>query len=393
MPGEHIVIAEDDEGSRLLLSAFLEQGGYDVRVASNGLQALQLVRERLPNMVITDVNMPEMNGLELIRRLRSHHKMARIPVIMLSALTAPPQVLAGYAEGADDYVGKPVDLTVLGAKISALLTRSAGERAPEGAGKVVLVLHSKGGVGATTLLVNLACLLEPLSVTGVCLLDLKMGFGDVSRMLGVRNRLTLADLALQPVETVDDALFTKFVSEFTPGVHMVAGTERPEHAELVNVPAVQMAISRLQERYQYVLVDAPAAYDERAMAALDVADLICVVTSATSLALRSTADLLKLLRRLDIHRGKEVLIVNHNRLDEGKTDPAEVLGERVDLSVAYTPEFIHAVDSAKPLAATDPESEALVTLGEFAAGLADRIARSARASRAPAHRSAEPVKD
>jgi len=180
MAGEHIVIAEDDEGSRLLLSAFLEQGGYEVRVASNGLQALQLVRERLPNMVITDVNMPEMNGLELIRRLRSHHKMARIPVIMLSALTAPPQVLAGYAEGADDYVGKPVDLTVLGAKISALLARSSGERTPEGAGKVVLVQHAKGGVGATTLLVNLACLLEPLSVTGVGILDLKMGFGDVS---------------------------------------------------------------------------------------------------------------------------------------------------------------------------------------------------------------------
>jgi len=388
MAGETIVIAEDDEGSRLLLSAFLEQNGYDVRVASNGLQALQLVREKLPNMVITDVNMPEMNGLELIRRLRSHHKMARIPVIMLSALTAPPQVLAGYAEGADDYVGKPVDLTVLGAKISALLARSAGERTPEGAGKVVLVQHAKGGVGATTLLVNLACLLEPLSVTGVCLLDLKMGFGDVSRMLGVRNRLTLADLALQPVETVDDALFGKFVTQFTPGVHMVAGTDRPEHAELVNVPAVQMAISRLQERYQYVLVDAPAAYDERAMAALDVADLVCIVTGGTSVALRSTADLLKLLRRLDIHRAKEVLIVNHHRPDEVSVDAAEVLGERVDLSVPYTPEFVQADDSAKPLAATDPESEALVTLGEFAAGLADRIARSSgRAGKAPAPRS------
>src|SRR5437879_5485015 len=156
MPGEHIVIAEDDEGSRLLLSAFLEQGGYDVRVASNGLQALQLVRERLPNMVITDVNMPEMNGLELIRRLRSHHKMARIPVIMLSALTAPPQVLAGYAEGADDYVGKPVDLTVLGAKISALLARSSGERTPAGAGRVALLQPPRRDVDVTPSLLSLA---------------------------------------------------------------------------------------------------------------------------------------------------------------------------------------------------------------------------------------------
>jgi MinD-like ATPase involved in chromosome partitioning or flagellar assembly len=214
-------------------------------------------------------------------------------------------------------------------------------------------------------------------------------------MLGVHNRLTLADLALQPVETVDDSLFSKFVTEFTAGIHVVAGTERPEHAELVNVPAVQMAISRLQERYQYVLVDAPAAYDERAMAALDVADLVCVVTAATNLSLQSTADLLKLLRRLDVHRARQVLILNHTRPDLPEVDAAEVLGERLDLKVAYTPAFIASGDDAKPLAATDPESEALETLGEFAAGLADRIARASARSgrRQTGQRSGPPAKD
>ena len=85
MAGEHIVIAEDDEGSRLLLSAFLEQGGYEVRVASNGLQALQLVRERLPNMVITDVNMPDVNGLEVAEAALKVPQPARV-VLMSGSL-------------------------------------------------------------------------------------------------------------------------------------------------------------------------------------------------------------------------------------------------------------------------------------------------------------------
>src|SRR4030088_2621536 len=171
-----ILIAEDDPLNRVLLATFLEEAGYRVGVAANGMQALKLIREGMPDLVITDVNMPEMNGLELCRRLRSHHKLARIPIIMLSGLTEPTEILAGYAEGADDYVGKPIDLSVLGAKIEALLQRSRDTDVNDPSAGVILFMHAKGGVGSTPLAVNLACLLQRISATGACLLDLSFGF-------------------------------------------------------------------------------------------------------------------------------------------------------------------------------------------------------------------------
>ena len=376
-----VVIAEDDAPSRLLLSEFLKSRGYQVGAAVDGLAALKLIRERTPDMVITDVNMPEMNGLELIRRLRSHHRTSRIPTILLSALTAPTQVLAGYAEGADDYVAKPVDLEVLGAKIQALLQRSEGQAPAEGAGHVVVFLHARGGAGATTVITNLACLLEPLSVTGVCVLDLNLAFGDAARQLGAKPRLALADLSLQPPELLDDKVFSKFVHECAPGIHLVVATERADHAELVTLPAVQTAITRLRERFQFVLVDAPAvAYGQHTLAALETAALVCVVTATDEGSLASAAQLLKLLNRSGISSRRQVVILNSRVADGADGNPADLLGRPVDVRVAHSTRFPQAIAAGQALAATDPDAEAVETLRELAAGLADRISRAGAAS-------------
>ena len=124
MAGEKILIADDEPHVRKLLERYLSHHGYVVGLAADGLEALELVRQQTPDLVITDVNMPNMNGLELTRRLRTSHKTALIPILMLSAQKQETDVLAGYAQGADEYVGKPVELSILKAKIEILLRRA-----------------------------------------------------------------------------------------------------------------------------------------------------------------------------------------------------------------------------------------------------------------------------
>ena len=85
MPGERILFVDDEEQIRKLLSTWLTRHGYEVSVANDGWEALKAIRAKAPDLVITDVNMPNMNGLELTRRMRADHRTARIPVIMLSA--------------------------------------------------------------------------------------------------------------------------------------------------------------------------------------------------------------------------------------------------------------------------------------------------------------------
>jgi CheY-like chemotaxis protein len=372
-----ILIAEDDPLNRVLLATFLEEAGYRVGVAANGMQALKLIREGMPDLVITDVNMPEMNGLELCRRLRAHHKLARIPIIMLSGLTEPTEILAGYAEGADDYVGKPIDFAVLGAKIEALLLRSRDVDANDPKAGVILFMHAKGGAGSTTLAANLACQLQRISATGACVLDLSLGFGNAAYQLGVKPRLSLADLALQPVEQMNEAMFAKFISTVPGGPGLVRAADRPEHGQLVSVPSIQLALNNLRDRFQYILVDAPPSLSEHILAAVDAADLVWVITGPTRSELTATAELLKLLVRLEVPPSRQLLILDENRPDLPNQDPGEILGRPPDVTIRFATDIMEAVDSGAPLAQTDPEAESLGTIAELAAGLEDRLLRAA----------------
>src|ERR1700736_6210294 len=148
MAGEKILLVDDDRVIQKMVGAFLERNGYTVAVAANGLEALQFVRDQLPDLVITDVLMPELNGIELTTRLRGHYRTARVPIIMLSSMAEAKDALVGYSAGADEYLPKPFELTLLDAKIQSLLRRVLPDASVTPTrGKVIVFAHAKGGVG------------------------------------------------------------------------------------------------------------------------------------------------------------------------------------------------------------------------------------------------------
>src|ERR1700682_917234 len=164
MVGHKILLVDDDSVILKLVGAFLERLGFQVGRAGNGLEALKLVREHLPDLVITDVRMPELNGIELTTRLRGHHRTARVPIIMLSSMAEAKDALVGYSAGADEYLPKPFELTLLDAKIQSLLRRVLPEAsATPTRGKVIVFAHAKGGVGNTSLAINVATVLASSS--------------------------------------------------------------------------------------------------------------------------------------------------------------------------------------------------------------------------------------
>jgi diguanylate cyclase (GGDEF)-like protein len=127
--GESIIVADDDRFIARLLEIELRAAGYDVRTASDGEQALQLARERCPELVLADVMMPKMDGFELTRRLRDDVHTASVSVIMLTARGLSADKLEGFSVGADDYVVKPFDTPELLARIRGALRRSREMRA------------------------------------------------------------------------------------------------------------------------------------------------------------------------------------------------------------------------------------------------------------------------
>ena len=374
MPGERVLFVDDEEQIRKLLSTWLARHGYEVTVANDGWEALKAIRAKAPDLVITDVNMPNMNGLELTRRMRADHRTARIPVIMLSARKQADDVLTGYAEGADEYIPKPVEMAVLAAKVEVLIRRFAttrGEAVAKRGGNVVLFVHGKGGVGCTTLAVNAAVALAATTIYRVTLLDLNLEFGNAPMLMNLTSSRTLADLAENAHEQLDEGTFLTYLEQDRSGVRVLAGCDVPERAELVTVPAAQQAIDHLQKQSDYVVIDAPASFSQLVLAALDVADAAVIVTAAHLPSLKATKQALEVLDKLSYPVERTVLVVNRTSAAGVEMDHvARFFNRKPDIVVPYTEACDDAADRGRPLTILHPDSAASKVIRDLAARIA-----------------------
>jgi DNA-binding response OmpR family regulator len=140
-----ILVAEDDRDIAELISHYLKKAGWSPHLVEAGDQALAYLRRHPVDMVILDLMLPGMSGLEVCQALRANHETAAVPVIMLTARTDEADRVRGLELGADDYVGKPFSPTELVARIRALMRRSHRAGATETVlrfGPIVMDLES-----------------------------------------------------------------------------------------------------------------------------------------------------------------------------------------------------------------------------------------------------------
>jgi CheY-like chemotaxis protein len=118
-----VLVADDSRTILAMVSSRLERAGYEVVGVSNGDDALAVAEQRLPALVILDVEMPAMDGLEVTRRLRANDATREIPIVLLTAHTEANEVEAGHAAGATAYITKPFSPQELEARIEDILGR------------------------------------------------------------------------------------------------------------------------------------------------------------------------------------------------------------------------------------------------------------------------------
>ncbi len=150
--GQQVLVVEDERDIRNLIVLHLERAGFRCRTAANGAEALRAVRTSLPDVLVLDLMLPEVDGLEVCRRLRSEPATAGVPIIMLTAKADEVDRVVGLEMGADDYVVKPFSPKELVARVRAVLRRvrpAAGDRVLSAGplvldpGRHVVTLHGR----------------------------------------------------------------------------------------------------------------------------------------------------------------------------------------------------------------------------------------------------------
>jgi DNA-binding response OmpR family regulator len=189
----HVLVADDDAWVLRMVATVLEKRGYSVETASDGEDALQRALARTPDLLITDVMMPRMDGWSLVRRLRSYSDLALLPVIFLTALSSEDDRIRGFRLGADDYVTKPFRFEELDLRVAKTLRRVQETREHLGGAGLRGDLSQ---VGLSSLLI----LIEMERKTG--LLQLRAPNGPAAQILVREGKVVHARLddAEEPVD-------------------------------------------------------------------------------------------------------------------------------------------------------------------------------------------------
>lgn len=130
MVRDTVLVVDDEDDIVELVRYNLTQAGFDVITATNGAAAVQMATEHLPRLIVLDLMLPGMNGLDVCRHLKRQSSTASVPILMLTACGEEPDIVAGLELGADDYVTKPFSPRVLTARVRSILRRVGSEAPP-----------------------------------------------------------------------------------------------------------------------------------------------------------------------------------------------------------------------------------------------------------------------
>ena len=124
-----ILVVDDNIDSIMILRSILESQGFTVLTAQSGLEALEIVAREIPDLVLLDVTMPQISGIEVLERIKTTHATSKVPVIMVTAKIQDEDVMTGYQHGADYYITKPCTAKQLLYGIGLVLDRIEAEAA------------------------------------------------------------------------------------------------------------------------------------------------------------------------------------------------------------------------------------------------------------------------
>jgi len=318
-------VSETRENVRKLLQ--FESDVDVVGAARTGKEAIQLSLDLNPDVILMDINMPDMDGIAATEAIRA--KQPAVQVVILSVQGDQNYMRRAMLAGARDFLTKPPMGDELISAIRRAGSMAQSERVksaqvpvapvinqagvPMGygssRGKVVTIYSPKGGTGCTTLAVNLALTLHNED-TRVALVDGNLQFGDIAVFLNEQGKNTIVDLAPRAEELDPEIVQDVMLKHAASGLHILAAPSRPEHAERVTSSQFTKVLEYLRQLYAYVIVDTPALLTDVTLAAIDLSDLVVLVTTQDIPSIKNCRLFLDLSQTLGIERERILFVMN-----------------------------------------------------------------------------------
>ena len=251
-----VLIIDDDVDTLKLVGLMLERQGYEISVASNGTLGLAKAAEDKPELILLDVMMPDLDGYEVTKRLRSNPALAHIPIIMFTAKTMVDDKVAGFEAGVDDYLTKPTHPAELTAHVKAVLARSAQAVAVlEEQAQIIGFLGSRSGIGTTTLALNSGVTLREKGYD-VIVAEVNPGHGSMGLELAIQDPSGLSNVLSRSLKDIHLRSVEAEIVTHSSGIRLLLSSFHPRETELEQaVPQIEALVSNLASMCNLLILD------------------------------------------------------------------------------------------------------------------------------------------
>ena len=362
-----ILLLANDRNAVQSLSAALTEAGHGVTVAAKPEEAVSAAAGY--SLVMIDHVAPPVTVADVVTMLRSATPPVEVPVLAVAASGSLDERISLLEAGADDVIARPFDQPELMARIEALSLRS--QRVPSGPGtaaigditrhRLVTVFSPKGGVGTTTVAVNLALVAAESLPNRVLLVDLDLSFGQVASHLNLMPKQTLLELSRDEAALHDTDLFRTYVIHHASGLHILASPPSPTYSALISTEQVEAAVTRALDAYDVVVVDAGTAVDQRLAVLFSQSESVVVPVVPEIPALNAIHTLLDQLAESGRIGAQTLFVLNHTFSRDllKQADVETALGSKISADLPYDPiVYLKAVNEGVPVVRGAPRAPA-----------------------------------
>ncbi len=346
------VLIVDDNDSKVDNITRLLQFEKDIAIiarAGSGTEAIEQYLAQEPDVVLMDTGMPDMDGFEATRRIVDEDPFAEVIILSVESgaeiYRKSMEAKAAFVWSMPLEAGKIAESIRTSADNRKKVKKQTGRLTPPGVeqpgpppelqGKLLALYSGKGGVGCTTLAVNLALALQSED-TPTILVDADLQFGDIKVLLNLQSGYSIVDVTTNP-EGLDLDLLEQVVVSYEKGLHVLLAPPSPEMGDEVTAEGVGRLIELLRNHYAYIVIDADSYLNDIALSILEQADLILTIATPDVPAIKNTSMLIDTLHKLDIPRERLMLIMNQvDRRDGIRADRvAETLNHEVLVEIPF----------------------------------------------------------
>jgi pilus assembly protein CpaE len=364
-----VVIIDGDGESRRMTEITLRNLGNVAIVGSIGdLQGgYRLIQQVKPQLVVLSLDPDPDESITLTEKISQ--SFPTMDIFVSSSQKQPDVILRAIRAGAKEFLIRPVhsdELTTAVQKVvRGWMAKMAEAVSP---GKIISVFCAKGGYGTTTVAVNLATSLAPLQDRPVIIADLDLEAGDVSTFLGITSRYNITNVTSN-LARVDQAYLQSVLARHASGAYILAEPERVEEAETITAAQIREILTLLRTMSGFTIVDTRKSFDDRTLMALDLSDMILLVTVLSVPAIRNTQRTLEVFQRLGYSKDKIRLVVN--RYLPGAEIKIADIERTLNFQVSYQipndfPTAMSSINRGQPISDVAPNSELSISFKQLA---------------------------